>query len=126
MNPFNQVINYIRFNLVRNQRDGTLDIYGAALRVRRLVAGGQLEYHNINCNVTQLAEKQLQSTTVCPNSLRAAANRNDNIPFKQWMRARELPKPPFCVPSEDDYFYCPSRDPRGSGSSDRGNDPQGS
>jgi uncharacterized protein YjbI with pentapeptide repeats len=125
-NPYNPVTNYIRFSVDHNRSDGTLDIYGAALRVRRLVAGDKLEYHNINCNVTRLTEKQLQSTTVCPNSLRAAANRNDNIPFRQWMRARELPKPPFCVPSEDGYFYCPSRDPRGTGPSGPSQDLRGS
>lgn len=112
--PYNPVTNYIKFNLVLDTSDGSLDIYGSALRVRRLAAAGQVEYHNINCNVTVLTQKELPATTVCPNSLRVEVNQSDQIPFKKWMQARELPKPPFCVPSADGYFYCPPSGPSDS------------
>ena len=107
-NPFNATTNYIRFNVVHNMEDETLDIYGRALRVRRMVSADEMEYHNINCDLTLLPQTQLHATTVCPNSLRTEVNQSDNIPYKKWMRAKELPKAPSCVPSEDGYYYCPA------------------
>ncbi len=109
-NPYNATTNYIRFNTVHNRNDGTLDIFGAAMRVCRMVSADEKQYHNINCDLTILPRAQLHATTVCPNSLRTVVNESDNIPFKKWMRARELPKAPFCVPSEDGYYYCPVGD----------------
>ena len=106
-NPYNPVTNYIRFTVINNKIDGMLDIFGAAMRVLRAAAAGQMEYHNIRCDATVLSQDVLTDSTVCPNSLRTEVNKKDHIPFKKWMRAKELPKAPSCVPSADGYYYCP-------------------
>ena len=105
-NPYNATTDYICFNCVHNTDDAELEIYGCTMRVRRMVSGDKLEYHNINCELTCLPEDQMQATTVCPNSLRTEVNQSDNIPYKEWMRAKELPRAPSCIPSKDGYYYC--------------------
>jgi hypothetical protein len=108
-NPYNPVTNYITFNAVYNRDGEILDIYGNSLRVRRINSSGNEEYYNIVCALTKLSESQLKSSpsSVCPNSLRVETNISEKIPFKEWMRARILPQPPFCVPSPDGRYYCP-------------------
>jgi uncharacterized protein YjbI with pentapeptide repeats len=106
-NPFNPVTNYIKFNVLQNAIQG-LDVYGSALRVVCLAAQGVSEYLNIDLDVTQLAQTDLDPTSICPNSLTVASNLADKIQFPQWMRARIPPRAPFCIPSEDGYYYCPN------------------
>jgi uncharacterized protein YjbI with pentapeptide repeats len=110
-NPFNPVTNYIKCNLSIATPATALDVYGSMLRVQRVGPGGSQTFVNIAVGLTKLSQAQLQSSTICPNSNRAKVNIGDKIPFKQWMRARELPKPPWCVPSADGAFYCPPSGP---------------
>jgi Pentapeptide repeats (8 copies) len=115
-NPFNPIVNYIKCIVSNDPTADTLDVYGNMLRVLRVGPDGSQTFTNIQVKATGLAQKDLQPSTVCPNSARTKVNVSDKRPFKRWMRARELPKPPFCVPSADGAFYCPpsgpGRDPR--------------
>lgn len=115
-NPFNAVTNYIKFNVVRGI-SGALDVYGSFLRVQQIGPEGAAIFRNVAVSLTALAQDQLQPTTVCPNSARTQTNIADQLPFREWMRATELPKPPFCVPSADGAFYCPPAEPRQRSSS---------
>ncbi len=105
-NPFNPIVNYIKFNIIKNAQNG-LDAYGSQLRIKRLVGANQQEYQNISCDVTILPQKDLVDTTICPNSMAVKSNVTDQLPFDQWMRARVLPRAPLCVPSGDGTYYCP-------------------
>lgn len=106
-NPYNATTNYIRFNCVRNSADPCLEIYGYAMRVQRMESASQLAYHNVNCELTLLPEDKMSASTVCPNSLRGEVNKSEHTPYKKWMRAKELPKAPICVPDKDGHFICP-------------------
>ncbi|HWF52541.1 MAG TPA: pentapeptide repeat-containing protein [Solirubrobacteraceae bacterium] len=110
-NPFNPVTNYIKCNLSRAAPAGALDVYGSALRVERVGPSGTSEFVNIAMRLTKLGTAELQASTVCPNSSRTKVNIGDKLPFKQWMRAKELPKPPWCIPSADGAFWCPPSGP---------------
>lgn len=110
-NPFNAVVNYIKFNLATNATSAEIDAYGSLLRVQQVGPGGASVFANVQISLTALPQAQLQPTTVCPNSARAQTNDEDGLPFNEWMRARALPKPPFCVPSADGAFYCPPSGP---------------
>jgi len=115
-NPFNPITNYIKCTVSHDATEDTLDVYGSMLRVQRVGPAGTQSYTNIQVRVTGLSQQDLQASTVCPNSSRTKVNAAEKLPFKQWMRARELPKPPYCVPSADGAFFCPpsgpGRDPR--------------
>lgn len=106
-NPFNAVTNYIKYNLAANAATGELDVYGSFLRVLQVGPDGISVLNNVQIALTALPQSQLQPSTVCPNSSRTQTNIDEGVPFTQWMRARDLPKPPFCVPSADGAFYCP-------------------
>lgn len=110
-NPFNPITNYIKANLVIETSGAPLDVYGSMLRVQRVGPGGTQMFDNIALLVTKLGQAELQPSTVCPNSNRTKVNIGEKLPFKQWMRARELPKPPWCIPSADGAFYCPPSGP---------------
>jgi hypothetical protein len=110
-NPFNPITNYIKCNVSNDPTEDTLDVYGSMLRVQRVGPGGTQAYTNIAIKATGLSQQDLQPSTVCPNSARTKVNAGDKLPFKRWMRARELPKPPYCVPSADGAFYCPPSGP---------------
>lgn len=110
-NPFNAVINYIKFTLISDTTTGNLNVYGQMMRVVRLSAQGQQEYENLRCDVTVLGKNMLQASTVCPNSARTDVNNAAGTPFITWMRAQEMPKAPFCVPSADGTYYCPQKPP---------------
>jgi hypothetical protein len=110
-NPFNPITNYIKTNLVIEASGAPLDVYGSMLRVQRVGPGGTQTFDNIAVGITKLGQAQLQPSTVCPNSNRTKVNIGEKLPFKQWMRARELPKPPWCIPSADGAFYCPPSGP---------------
>lgn len=105
-NPYNRLTGYIRFNLIKNN-DGALDVYAFALRVLGTSADNEEEYKNIICGVTQLSEAKFSDDTVCPNSAFVRTNRTNQLSFRNWMRARVLPKPPFCIPAIDGTYYCP-------------------
>lgn len=105
-NPFNPVTNYIEFFVCRNP-DQTLSIYGSFLRVLRSSATNGQEYYNFPCALTTLMDNQFQTNTICPNSVRKSVNQTNNLPFAQWMRARSLPKAPFCIPDPSGMFDCP-------------------
>jgi uncharacterized protein YjbI with pentapeptide repeats len=110
-NPFNPVTNYIKCNLSMASPSAPLDVYGSMLRVQRVGPDGSLTFVNIAIRLTKLGQAELAPSTVCPNSNRTKVNIGDKLPFKQWMRARELPKPPWCIPSADGAFYCPPSGP---------------
>ncbi|MFS2223861.1 pentapeptide repeat-containing protein [Pantoea sp. B65] len=110
-NPFNPVINYIKFTLISDLATGNLSAYGQMMRVVRLSAQGQQEFENLRCDLTLLDKNMLQSSTVCPNSARTDVNNAAGTPFINWMRAQEMPKAPFCVPSADGTYYCPQKPP---------------
>ena len=105
--PFNATTNYVQCAVARRPDGPGVDVYGSALRVQRVGADGQVVYDNIQISRTKLDQADLQPTTVCPNSESARVNGEDRRPFAQWLRARALPKPPFCVPSADGLFICP-------------------
>lgn len=108
-NPYKRVTEYITFNVAQAQDQGgeLLDVYGSKLRVMRLSAPDQVEYHNIACDVTKLTRTLLESSdkTLCPNGEFVSTNKN--VPFQKWMRANKLPRPPPCVASSDGSYYCP-------------------
>jgi len=106
-NPFNPVTNYVKCNLLTNAVSGTLDAYGSALRVLQVGPDGKSVFSAVQISLTTLTQDRLTPSTVCPNSARTKTNLDEKLPFAEWMRARELPKPPFCVPSADGAFYCP-------------------
>ncbi|WP_444930908.1 pentapeptide repeat-containing protein [Microbulbifer sp. SSSA002] len=110
-NPFNPITNYIKFNLVNDKAGDTLNIYGDMFRVIRLSAQGETEYENVICGVTELPESVLQASTICPNSVRFDVNQHAGTDYNQWMRAKELPLSPYCVPSADGIYYCPQKPP---------------
>jgi uncharacterized protein YjbI with pentapeptide repeats len=110
-NPFNPITNYIKFNLVIETTGAPLDVYGSMLRVQRVGPNGTQIFDNVAVGITKLGQAELQPSTVCPNSNRTKVNIGEKLPFKQWMRARELPKPPWCIPSADGAFYCPPSGP---------------
>ena len=106
-NPFNPVTNYVEFFVCSSNSGGGMSVYGSFLRVQRLSASNQYEYHNFPCALTALADTQLQPNTVCPNSLRKSVNLTNQLPVAQWMRAKSLPKAPACIPDPDGMFSCP-------------------
>lgn len=110
-NPFNAVINYIKFTLISDTSSGNLCAYGAMMRLVQLSAQGQQQFNNLPCDVTVLGKSMLQPTTICPNSARTDVNTAAGIPFNSWMRAQEMPQAPFCVPSADGSYYCPQKPP---------------
>jgi uncharacterized protein YjbI with pentapeptide repeats len=110
-NPFNPITNYIKANLVIETSGAPLDVYGSMLRVQRVGPSGTQVFDNVAIGLTKLGKAELQPSTVCPNSNRTKVNIGEKLPFKQWMRARELPKPPWCIPSADGAFYCPPSGP---------------
>ncbi|ACV62208.1 pentapeptide repeat protein [Desulfofarcimen acetoxidans DSM 771] len=105
-NPYNPLNGYIRFNVIKN--GNVLDVYGYAVRILATGADNQQEYKNIICEVTKLSENELTDQTVCPNSAFTRTNKANMLPFRQWMRARVLPRPPVCIPSLDGTYYCPN------------------
>lgn len=106
-NPFNPVKNYIEFQIFPNSANGC-DVYGSLIRIIRMVTPTQQQFFNIPCSTTLLTQQQLSNGTICPNSDTVATNVANKIPFAQWMRARFLPSPPFCVPDPNGMFNCPS------------------
>lgn len=110
-NPFNPVINYIKFTLISDTSTGNLSAYGEMMRLVQLSAQGQQEYQNLPCDVTVIGKSALQPSTVCPNSALTDVNIAAGTPFNTWMRAQEMPKAPFCVPSADGTYYCPQKPP---------------
>jgi len=110
-NPYNPVTNYIKFNISDSTEDKALDIYGSMLRILQLNPSGESEYKNIRCDQTVLPQNLLKDNTVCPNSQRTQVNIQQGLPYKKWMRARVLPKPPYCIPSADGMYYCPQKPP---------------
>ena len=110
-NPFNPVTNYVKCNLSIPAGGTSLDVYGSMLRVQQFGPGGTQTFVNVPMRLTKLGKAELQPSTVCPNSNRTKVNIGDRLPFKEWMRARELPKPPWCIPSADGAFYCPPSGP---------------
>lgn len=110
-NPFNPVINYIKFTLIADAASGMLRAYGRMMRLVRISAQGQQEFQNQWCDATTLNQSMLQDSTICPNSVRASVNRAQGTPFAAWMQAQAIPKAPFCVPSADGTYYCPISPP---------------
>ncbi len=112
-NPFNPIVNYIKFNMVEQTSDPDINIFGMMMRVVRLSSQNVLEYENIICDVTVLPEESLQPTTICPNSIRYDVNANAGTSYNEWMQAKELPQAPYCIPSADGTYYCPAKPPSG-------------
>jgi uncharacterized protein YjbI with pentapeptide repeats len=110
-NPFNPVTNYIKFNVVSASENDSFNIFGNMMRVVQLSAKGELQYDNIRCDVTTLPVKALQGTTICPNSALFKLNEAAGTSYNEWMRAKELPQPPYCIPSADGTYYCPQKPP---------------
>lgn len=105
-NPFNPVKNYIEFQIFPNSSKG-IDVYGSLMRIIRMKSPTEEQFFNIPCSTTVLTQQQMSTNTICPNSDAVSTNQSNKIPFNQWMRARFLPSPPFCVPDPQGNFNCP-------------------
>lgn len=105
-NPFNPVKNYIEFQIFPNSAKG-IDVYGSLMRIIRMKSPTEEQFFNIPCSTTLLTQQQLSTNTICPNSDAVSTNQANKTPFGQWMRARFLPSPPFCVPDPQGMFNCP-------------------
>lgn len=107
-NPYNPVVNYITFNLIRPTATDPIETYGAVLRIARMNASGALEYYNIPAGITVIAQSQLQAPgNVCPNGDFSTTNVINGLPFAEWLRARVAPRPPRCVPDPNGMASCP-------------------
>lgn len=108
-NPYNPVVNYISFNLIRPTATAPIDAYGAVMRISRMGQNNVLEYYNIPAGITKIAQSQLEAPgNVCPNGDFSTTNVINGLPYPQWLRARVAPRPPRCVPDPNGMSYCPS------------------
>lgn len=107
-NPFNAARGYITYSLLPSARGG-IDVYGSWMRIVRTTGQGAQQFYNVPCAVTQLTSKLLAGSgnTVCPNGGTVSANTSADVPFDQWLQARLLPSPPFCIPDPQGNFNCP-------------------
>ena len=104
-NPQNFSTGYMKFILSVN--GNMLDVYGTAVRVERLGDNQQLQMDTENCNVTSLAVTNMNGQTVCPNGSALSVNQQSGENWNNvWLRAATPPKPPTCVPTDNNW--CPS------------------
>ncbi|MEO7268972.1 MAG: pentapeptide repeat-containing protein [Knoellia sp.] len=106
--PFSSARGYIEFTALPSA-DGGLDVYGRMIRIVRSSGPGQEEFVNVPCAITILPASVLSpgTSTICPNGAPVSANTSSGLPYDQWMWARFLARPPFCVPDPDGNFICP-------------------
>jgi uncharacterized protein YjbI with pentapeptide repeats len=106
--PFSSARGYIEFTALPSA-EGGLDVYGRMIRIVRSSGPGQEEFVNVPCQTTILPATVLSpgGNTICPNGALVSANTTSGLPYDQWMWARFLSRPPFCVPDPDGNFICP-------------------
>lgn len=102
-NPFNETTGYTSFILHKTDKN-VLDVYGHKMRIVRQKEEGKTEFYNIICARTVLTEERFKDHTVCPNGINK--DHNKGTEFSLWLRAKNPPKPPNCVPTRK--YYCPS------------------
>lgn len=104
-NPKNFSTGYVKFVVKLN--GNVLDVYGAALRILRMGENNQEEFTTETCQVTTIAQPNMNADTVCPNGATLAVNqaRSNKIWDTLWLRATQPPQPPDCVPTNNSW--CP-------------------
>ena len=104
-NPKNFSTGYVKFILKLN--GNVLDVYGAALRILRMGDNNQEEYTTETCQITTLSVTNMNADTICPNGASLKVNQvgagKDWDPL--WLRAKTPPRPPDCVPTNNNW--CP-------------------
>lgn len=104
---FYQATGYIRFKIVRSTT-GTamLNFYGYTMRILGMGNNQRPRIQDFVCEITKLPKDNTDSKTIFPNKYTKQQNMNANIPYEQWMWAKNnSPIPPKCVPTA--YSYCP-------------------
>lgn len=83
-----------------------LQVYGSALWITRLGAGGSLETVRFTYDRTKVTEREMNSDTTCPNGKTLRTNQAAGTPWDEMMTTLDKPPtPPACIPSPD--HWCP-------------------
>ena len=79
----------------------------AALRILRMGENNQEEFTTETCQVTTISQTNMNADTVCPNGATLSVNqsRSGKSWDTLWLRARQPPRPPDCVPTNNSW--CP-------------------
>jgi len=104
-NPKNFSTGYVKFILKLNGE--VLDVYGAALRILRMGDKNQEEFTTETCQITTISQTNMNADTICPNGATLGVNQSrSGKPWDTlWLRAVTPPKPPDCVPTNNNW--CP-------------------
>jgi uncharacterized protein YjbI with pentapeptide repeats len=98
---------YVKFIVKLNV--SVLDVYGMTVRIERLVDNNNQLQKQIDtepCNPTTIAVTNMNSQTTCPNGTTLDVNQQGGKNWDElWLRAAKPPKPPTCVPTDNNW--CP-------------------
>src|SRR6185369_267922 len=96
---------YVKFILKLSGE--VLDVYGAALRILRMGDNNQEEFTTETCQITTISQTNMNADTICPNGATLGVNQSrSGKPWDTlWLRAVTPPKPPDCVPTNNNW--CP-------------------
>jgi hypothetical protein len=104
-NPKNFSTGYVKFVVKLNGK--VLDVYGTGLRILRMGDNNQEEFTTETCQITTISQTNMNADTICPNGATLGVNQSrSGKPWDTlWLRAVTPPKPPDCVPTNNNW--CP-------------------
>lgn len=103
-NPFNTALGYVVMNVALAKAGSPIEIYGASLRIEQLVSEDALGYFTIPCAPTLIVAGNFDQNTYFPNGNKEPGVLSGTLD-PTWMRAKQPPRPPTCVPNGNSY--CP-------------------
>lgn len=112
-NPENFTTGYVRFVVKLN--GNVLDVYGTALRILRIGDNNQQEFDTETCQITKLSQTNMNANTICPNGTTLSVNqsRSGKSWDTLWLRAVTPPRPPDCVPTDNNWCPPPKKNAAG-------------
>ena len=88
-----------------------LDVYGTALRILRMGDNNQEEFVTETCQITTISQTNMNADTICPNGATLSVNqaRSGKSWDTLWLRATTPPRPPDCVPTNNNWCPPPTK-----------------
>lgn len=102
---------YVEFNVIHDQADCKLHVYGSVLMVVRIGDGDTQEQVRLALATTSVTQDVMDESTICPNGQKLSVYLHQKPPkhiaWEQMMTAATPPKPPDCIP--DPFHWCPNQ-----------------